>query len=385
MASVAATAGAQTSKGDKGVNGNGNGKDKVVPVVPFIRASALHRERMLDVSRTTSASSDQDLGVFDVPAYGYLRAIILHVELTGGATSTTDTILTADAPFSAIKNITFQEPNGATITQFNNGYDLYLVNKYGGYRGYNDPRRSPSYSVAGAAEGNVSFFLRLPLEINERDGLGSLPNQNSGSNFKVRLTLSSLADVFTVPSNITTLPTARVRAYIETWDQPPASAAGMQNQVSPPAVNTTQYWMPQSYNINAGESSPRLNRVGNYIRNLLFVFRDTAGARTDDWPDPFSLMLDARPKDIISKAAWRQTMYERYGYQGTLDAPGGQDTGVWAYDFAHEFDGMVGHENRDLWLPTLMSTRLEPEGNYPASGTLHVLTNDVTTAGVVFM
>lgn len=377
MANAAATA------GPRAANGGNGGEKKVRPVVPFIRASALHRERMFDEVRTLG-TSDIDLGVKDVPAYGYLRSVVFHVSATGGVgNATTPPALVADGPFSAIKSITFQEPNGSTIAQFNDGFDLYLANKYGGYRHRNDPKLSPNYDISDEANGNFEFLLRLPLELNERDGLGSLPNQNSGSNFKVRLSLAAVSSVFS--GTVDTLPEVRIRTYIETWDQPPPQSAGMENQVSPPAVNTTQYWNPQQYNINAGQQSPRLSRMGNYVRNFVFTFRDTTGARTDDWPDPLSLYLDARPKDVVDKAAWRQTIYERYGYDAAYDAPGGPDTGVWPYDFCHEFNGEVGHENRDLWLPTLMSTRLEPEGEYPVAGTLQVLTNDVSVAGVVFM
>src|SRR3954470_11141131 len=110
--------------------GTGRQNDRaVMPTVPFIRASAPHREPAgIDVSRQVT-TSDQDLGVFDVPAYGYVRSIVLLVQATAGAgTSVTQA---EDGPFSAIKNIALTEPNGAVIAQFNSGYDLYLANKWG--------------------------------------------------------------------------------------------------------------------------------------------------------------------------------------------------------------------------------------------------------------
>jgi hypothetical protein len=334
---------------------------------------------MVDITRTLTASS-QDLGSIDVPAYGYLRSVVIVVTASGGAG--TGAVLTQDGPWSVLDNLLFQEPDGSSILQYNSGYDLYLANKYGGYRAFNDPKNSIAYSAPNGA-GNFTFLLRMPLELSARDGLGSLPNENSAAQFQVRATLANSSKLFsTAPS---TLPSINVKMYIEAWDQPQVNNGGVVNETEPPAVNTTQYWNPQQYNITAGEASPRLTRMGNYIRNLLFVFRDGTGARTDDWPDPFRLYLDARTKDVVSKAAWRQQLYERYGLQGAYDSAGGPDTGVWPYDFCHEFDGKVGFENRDLWMPTLGSTRLEAEGNYPASGVLHVLTNDVSIAGTVFM
>lgn len=364
-----------------------------LPAVPFIRASAEHREPAgIDISRQIT-TSDQDLGVFDVPAYGYVRSIVLVVTATGGAGAA----ITAaeDGPWSALKNIALTEPNGAVISQFNSGKDLYLVNKWGGYRHAvaNDPTASPVYSAPAAATGNFTFLMRIPVELNSRDALGSLPNQNAAATFKLRLTLGKGTDVFgTQP---TTMPTVRVRAYIEAWDQPESQTAGQTNQITPPAMNTTQFWSTQIYNVNAGSQTIRLTRVGNYIRNLILVYRRGGTSRANghlDMPDPTTLLLDTRPLDIVERNNWLNQMWERSGSGGAvgatvpaLDAANGLDAGVFVYDFMHEFDGTIGHENRDLWLPTLGSTRLELQGQFANAGTLTVLTNDVAIAGSVFI
>jgi hypothetical protein len=369
------------------------GDRPVVPTVPFLRASAEHREAAgIDVSRVLTAS-DQDLGVFDVPAYGYVRSIVLLVTATGGA----GTAVTGaeDGPFSALKNIALTEPNGAVISQFNSGYSLYVANKWGGYRHAvgADPKASPVFSNVAGATGNFQFLVRIPVEINLRDALGSLPNQNAAATFKLRLTLAAAAQIYgTVP---TTLPTVRVRAYLEAWDQPEAASAGQTNQITPPAMNTTQFWTEQQFNVGAGSQGIRLTRVGNYIRNLIMVYRRTGGTRAQghtDMADPTTIFLDTRPLDMIERNNWLNQMYERTGYGKTvggntpgLDTPNGLDSGVFVYDFAHEFDGTIGQENRDLWLPTLGSTRLEIQGSFANAGVLTVLTNDVAIAGSVFI
>lgn len=387
MPTAATTAGgtrASTSSADAATQ-------QVVATVPFIRASAEHREPAgIDVSRLMTAA-DQDLGVFDIPAYGYARSAVVLVQATGGAgTSVTGA---EDGPWSAIKNIALTEPNGAVIAQFNSGYDLRLANKWGGYRDANgaDPSASPVFSGVASATGNFAFLLRIPIELNLRDGLGSLPNQNAAATFKLRITQAASTQVYgTVP---TTLPTVRVRVYIEAWDQPEQSTGGQTNQVSPPAMNTTQFWSSQQFNVNAGQQSIRLTRVGNYLRNLIFVFRAaTRVLGNTNWPDPVTLYLDTRPLDIIEVNNFRHQMYERTGFGGAVgatipanDAAQGLDNGVFVYDFMHEFDGQLGRENRDLWLPTLGSTRLEIQGSFGAAGTLTVLTNDVAIAGNVFI
>lgn len=379
----AATAGG-TQETTQGKNGS-RGEQQQVATVPFIRASQLHREPTgVDVSRQLITSA-QDLGLFDIPAYGFLRAVVIEVSTSSGAG--TAVTLTEDGPWNVLNNIALTEPNGATLTAVTSGYSLYLINKYGGYRGYNDPQSSiNTYSESLGTNANFSFVLRIPVELSTREALGSLPNQNSGATFKLRLGLSATATVF--GGTVSTAPTVRVKVGMECWDQPEPSTAGAMNQVVPPAVNTTQFWTEQVYNLNSGAVTQRLSRVGNYLRNLIFVARRTAGTRANgqsDWPEPATLFLDTRPLDIVTKVQWLLQVYERYGYSAALEAANGGDNGVFPYDYMHEFDGVAGHENRDLWLPTLSSTRLELQGTFANANTLTVLTNDVAVAGNVFL
>jgi len=340
----------------------------------------------LDITRALTGS-DQDLSVFDIPAYGYVRSIVLLVQATGGDGASV--VAAENAPFNVIKNIALTEPNGAQIAQFNSGFELYLANKYGGYRSSigADPKSSPAFSSVSASGGNFSFLLRIPLELNLRDGLGSLPNQNAAATFKLRLALAASDTVYsTAPA--TTLPNVRVRAFLEAWDQPEAATGGSVNATTPPAMNTTQFWTTQVINYGAGQQTLRLTRVGNYIRNLILVGQRSSGTRVNgdaDFPDPLTVQLDTRPLDIVERNNFKNQMWERTGFDGTVDGKNGLDSGVFVYDFMNEFDGTLGRENRDLWLPTLTSTRLELQGNFAQAGTLTVLTNDVAVAGTVFM
>lgn len=380
-----------TAQGTAGTAAQNN-----VGATPFIRASQLHRESAgVDVTRAMT-TADQDLGAFPIPAYGYLRGLQILVTATGGAG--TSVVAYEDAPFNAIKNILLQEPNGATIAQFNSGYDLFLVNKYGGYVWAGDPRQNSAYSLATGAAMNFSFMLRLPLEIDTRDALGSLPNQNAAAPFMLRLTLTAVGTVFS-GGTLTTPPTVRIRVYSEEWDQPDLSTNGVPNQTTPPAMNTTQYWSVQQYPVNAATQNIRLTRMGNFIRNLIFIYRAAGGTRAGagaaNWPNPLTVYWDTRPLDLIEQNNWLTQMYNRYGYfpPGTplpgvtaaYDSPGCLDNSVFVYDFMSEFTGHAGFENRDLWLPTIGSTRFEVGGTWGVAGTLYVLTNDVSVAGNVFL
>jgi hypothetical protein len=391
------TAATQQPTGNAG-NRGGKNDQKVMPTVPFIRASAKHREPTgIDVTKTLT-TSDQDFGVFDIPAYGYVRNLVILVTASGGTGGSPATVATESGVFAALKNIYLTEPNGAVIHQFDTAYQLFLANKFGGYGHVlgADPKADPQFVDQGTTLAGFSYMLRIPVELNTRDGLGSLPNQNAAATFKLRMSLAKVADVATgtLP---TTLPNVRVRVYLEAWDQPEISSAGATNQVTPPAMNTTQFWSSQTYNVNAGQNTIRLTRVGNYVRNLIFTLRRAGTSRANGETDlmaadPVYLYLDTRPLDIIEPNNWRNTMYQRSGYGATVGAtvpaansPRGLENGVRVYDFMHEFDGTYGHENRDLWLPTLGSTRLEVQFNAANAGTLEVLTNDVAIAGSVFI
>lgn len=381
-----------------GTNQSQSNKGKApVKARPFLLASVEHRESTgYDVS-TTMSTAVQTLPDITIPAYGYLRSVLLVVTTTLGAG--TSVTATPDAPFNALQNIILQEPNGAQICNFPSGYDLFLANKFGGYWFQNDPRTSANFSMSLGSSANFSFVLRVPIEVCCRDALGSLPNQNSGALFRIKLNLSPFATIF--GGTLGTQPSVRIRAYAEEWDQPEDSTDGVPNQTVPPALNTTQYWTRQDFPVNAGSANIRLTRMGNYIRNLIFVYRDGSGVRsTQDtlFPDPAVLYYDTRPLDNVARPVWLEQQMARYGYgavigntnsaAGTLlavDSGMGRENSVWPYDFAHEFNGEVGRENRDLWLPTLSSTRFEIGGTWGAAGTLTVLTNDVTITGNVWL
>jgi hypothetical protein len=328
----------------------------------------------------TTADQNVSGGVVSIPAYGYIRGVIITVTVTLGVAGTA---FQEDAPLNILKNIIFGEPNGAPIHQWNSAWELGMSKKYGGFQAFPDPRAG----IYAATMPNFQVQYWIPIELIMRDGLGSLPNQNAAAMFQLRYQVAGSGDLYTTTPS--TQPTVQVTVEASEYDQPQASADGMANQTTPPAMNTTQFWSVQQYPIVSGFNKIRLTRVGNYIRHLGFIQRRTAGTRANgdaDFPTQLEIDLDARPIDFVRKLTWRQSMYERYGYDtATMEAKANQDNGVFWYDFCHEFDGSVGEENRDGWLKTYGSSRLEVSGTWANAGTLTVLTNDVAIASNVFL
>lgn len=430
---------ATQSPGTAGAQNRGGNMPR--PTIPFIRASARHVEAPFFDQTFTMNANLQDFGVIEVPAYGYIRNLVVVVTAVTSANAAAVTF-NEDAPWTAIQNVQFNEPNGAQIVQVNDGYELYLIDKWSGFMGpggSNDHRADPLYfQTAGAVAtgGSFAYIVRVPIELDLRSGLGALPNQAANATFRIRAGLAPLSVVYGVAP--TTGPAVRVRIFAETWDQPEISSGGASNQTTPPAMNTTAFWSRQVYNLGGGGSqTTRLTRVGNYLRNQIFILRSGAagvqgaGQRFNAeqlWTTPqttlgttpvatsdgqVTFFIDSRPIQVINDRYWHMLMWERsgiygsflsqpelvdgtYGYlgygaaanaQNASDGPYGLDYGVRVLDWMTEFDGNYGRENRDLWQPTLGSTRFELQSNYGVltNGTLTVLTNDVAIAGNVFL
>lgn len=357
-----------------------NNSAVVAGMNPFVKASNQHSEpAYYDNTYTITGSTAQNPAIVPIPAYGFLRSVWLMVTLTatGGTPS-----FAADGPFNVFSSMQLQEPNGNPIFGPDSGIGAYFDNKYGGYKYSNDAKQIYGYNVTG---GNAVFFLRVPVEWNERYALGSLPNQNSAAQFQLRLGLNTIANVYSATTPPTSV-TVRIQAYTDQWDQPASSELGVQNQTVPPAVGSTQFWSVQSYPIVTGLNTILLTRVGNFIRNLVFEQRNAAGARAA-LIDPTSLVqitLDAQPLTYLTTPQWQAYLSERTGYTGALDAAGGLDTGVLPLDFTHEFTGKLGYETGQLWIYTVTSSRFQLQFNAIAPGSLNVHTNDVILSEDIF-
>jgi len=371
----------------------GTNGSKGAPVQPraFRVGVQSHDEINYDVTVSTTAST-QDLPVLNIPPAGFLRGVYVLVEGTtaGNAAAVT---FAQDGPWIALDTVTLEDVNSAPIIGPLTGYDLYAVNKYGGYTFQDDPKMSPTYTAvtgAGGTGGSFSFVLRLPVELVNRDALGPLPNKSGTAMFKVRARLSATATIYGVAP--TAAPSVRVRMQqVDWWDPDETDLKGRPLAQQPPGVQTTQYWSKAPYTLNAGAARQGLERVGYLIRNLVFILRDTANSRTvgeTDWPDPFVLQFEANILITRLRSIWRQQIVNNYGYDGmaqgggTIDSGGARDSGVYVEPFCLDFGLKPGAETRRGYLPTSSASRLEVQGTIGGSGshTLTVLTNDVAPA-----
>jgi hypothetical protein len=342
---------------------------------PFIKAS---RERtLIGPTQLEPAFGAAALGPYDldIPAGGFARYLWIEVTATGGVGAS---VFAADGPFNVLQNFTLMDVNGNILVGPFTGYQLYLLEKYGGYSFSSDAKRRQSYAAL-TASGNFSFTLRVPIEISGRDGYGSLPNQNSSQQFRAQFSVAPNTTVYTtVPP--TTQPDLAIALGLEIWDQPPPTGPrGEQNEQFPPGLGTTQYWRPSSYNIPLGDYTQRLGRVGNNIRNLIAVYRVSGARSSVNFPGQIRFQVDDKAWDHSPKTRVVDRMNDLYGYTGALDGAGALDTGVFVWNFDHDLDGKPGFSNRHGLLETHEGTKLEILGTFGAAGVLEILTNDIAT------
>lgn len=405
------------ASGGNGASGGGDASQSQAPqaVVPFVRGSGKGKYRFYSKSGLTLTTATQDLGPIDVKAYDYMRALLVTATTTlaGGATGTAQ----ADAPFNLFTNVSVVQPNGQTMYQVSSGYHAAMIQKYGFYRSESDPRSDPTFNINGSW---ATFAFRVPFELDLRDALGSLPNKDAAAPFQVDLVLNTLTNVF--GSGQGTSPTLTVEVWLEAYDQPPQTLNGLQVQTTPPNMNTLQRWTEQNITMSTGQFDARVRKLGNYVRCLIPIMRNSSNVRVGlqysgtaaslagtNFADPVQIVLDEDVKDNISAADWARRIWEVYGYgnsvQGTAttvasgvasvnnttgatpdagqDTAYGLDTGV--FPIPYFLDTRDPAENVNFYLPTIESEDYLLRGSWgSAVSKLVMLVCEVIPQGDIF-
>lgn len=357
------------------------GSAQSVAQVPFARASKWHTEISNTISGI-SLTSAQQIFNFPIASYGYLSAVLITVQATGG--TGTVAVPFEDAPWSVISQLQFSDVNGVPIYQLS-GYNAYLAAKFGGYRLYAPDGSQLSSIYQGVqANGNFKFVLPVWFEFGQ-DGLGCLPNMDASARYNLQLTVaaagsaSATGPVYTTAP--TTLPSLSITVEVLCRSQPPAQDLfGNINSTTPPAVGTVQYWTAQTASgLANGQNTIQLSRVGNLIRNHIFVFRNSNGTRATaesagDVPGIFEFDWDAGQRYVANTATLRAINgYFVYGF----DVP----NGVIVLPNTLDPDKLPLAEYGDEWLPTVGATKLTLRFTTSVgAGSLAILTNDIVPA-----
>lgn len=358
--------------------------------IPFIVGAQPHSELISDQTLTMT-TGQQGFTTIQIPAYGYLRNIYVHVTATAAGNAAT-VAFAEDSPLNAIANIMLLDVNGLPLIGPLTGFDLHLVRKW--LEGFDDLASTNFLATSGtaAAAGSLAAILKIPVEIIPRTGLGCLPNLNASSAYQLAMTLNSSGNIYgTAP---TTLPAVRIRVYAEFWSEPLGSdSAGHAQETQPPGYGTVQSITKQNYPYAASQTSAiRLTRVGNMIRALIFVARRNSSTRVNgeaDWPDTVAITLDSAVLETQQANLWREQL-QVYGNYTTAVAAltaNAKESGVYLYTRAYDLDQRLRQAETTMkWLRTVQASRLEfvPSSGFAANaGNLDVITIDVAPRGNV--
>ena len=358
----------------------GTPAERNVAGASFIRGSGEGRYTF-EVQSGLVLGAAQDIGPIDIKAYDYMRSILVKVETTTAGAGTVTSVGAADFPFNIISYLRVKQPNGQTMYSVSSGHHAAMIHKYGLVREAqnSDPRSDPEYiapsGTAAATAPTVQFGIRIPFEIDLRDALGALPNKDAAAPFTLEMGLNSTSTIYTTPP--ATAPTIKITPILEAYDQPPETLDGKPVETTPPNMNTLQRWTEQSVTMVTGAFDARVRKLGNYVRMLIFISKNSTPARIatvlpsattnnpvqTGWSDPVQIVLDEDVKDNVPSWLWLRDIWETWGFGGltggstTLpanDAAGGFDNGVWPYQYCSQRrDSNV--EEVAKYLPTIES------------------------------
>lgn len=363
--------------------------DKAVPAIPFAVASQYStRQSFQTPTVTLAASASTQVTPIQVPAVGYLDGLLLHVTLAG--TGGTTPAFTADAPFNVLQSINFRNAAGVNLIAPVNGYDLYLMNKYGGQT-FTGAAADPKFNVFTGVSGdepNADFYLWLPLGIDKSDAYATIPALASNANYQVEMTLSGVDTIMSGAPSVD----ASIDALAVYYDLPAATDAAGRAQATMPESNAVSVWQRESPTISPGTQLVQSFNVGNVIRNHILTIRNSSGARidTNGAPGLLELYLDNQPRFAFQNNDHEYFMTRWFGLDSaTKDTPRGLDTGVYVIPYHALTGGLAGDpaNTRAQLLPTLSATLLQfrAQDFGSAVSRLEILTEAISTTDAAYL
>jgi len=360
-------------------------------LVPFVRASYQYREKIRTDTFTLSTSQQTAQPVPVTPG-GFLRGIWVELDNTvNGALGTAVLGSPTDFPYNMIANIQLEDVNGQTIFGPCSGYELYLANKYGGYFPDGDPTVQPGF-VGTFVDQYLTLWI--PCEIRS-DALGSLSNTDARAQYRLIYTIDSSANILST-GTVTTQPQFTVTTWVDYWAQVERSnMAGEANEQVPPLLGTTQFWSREVPPIVVGAQTVKHNRVGNAIRNIVYVLRTGAAAtgaqpanpRATNFGDPIKLRLDNRyllsESPFLRRRGIMARLYDLTGPDGdpaTIGTPTDSilETGTLVYPQSGDLSYKPSAGDIGDWLDTNEASFLQFEDTIVTlAASLTILTNDV--------
>lgn len=268
------------------------------PGGPFVRHSQPGRRSLASGNSLAYGST---FGPPFVAAPGYYSRFRIRATGTGGTGSTA--AATADAPYSFASLVTLKDGFGTPLIVAPGWETFYLLPKYGGQFGTlwtRDIGNLPSFGPGNTGTqgqwgvspvnlaGNWAFNTVLPLEFAKAYGVISGANASLLPTLTINLAASS-AVYSTAPGGS---PVVNIAVDSDFYWLPEGVS------VEPPGLGSTCQWVFQQCSPTIGSGSSTIvqaPRMGGYLSEMIFILRDSTGARVDAWPSRFRLLVDGVP------------------------------------------------------------------------------------------
>lgn len=361
---AAAIAGQTSPTGSAPAQGTGT-------VVPFFYGTNQYVEKFAANTQTLTTTAVEFQT--NINPGGFLRGVRLEVRSASGVVG--GGALSADAPGAVIASAALENIDGSPIVYPMGGF-AHLTSGWF-FRPWNgDPSRRFDYS----ATVNPSFSLFIQPEI--RQTAGVLANTDARALYRVRWTYATLATL--VVGGSPTAPAVTVTAYMESWAQPDGNdLRGNPIEELPPGLNLATLRRQQIINLAAAgaDNTLQLSNMGNELRGILMITRNSSGVRTDLLSDPIRWRIDNRSLGVFAQ----QEVFNRMAdfYQSLQDGST-RPAGLYVFPRFYDPGRMVG----ESWLATTNATYVIFESATATggtSGTIQIITDEVVPVGPVPM
>lgn len=340
--------------------------------IPFVRAARKASQQDFAFSATLSAATTSQIGPMDIQTNGFLRRLELFVSAPTSGNSA-NTAFQQDGPFTALQNVTLQDPSSEFIVSPYNGYELFLAEKYFACVAEMpgaDPRGDPNYSAVTGSSGtggSFAFVFSLPLEDRTRDAFCAVPNSAANKNYRFQAFLATSGTVYATPP--TTLQTVTVNCTNFYWTEPPQSISGVATVGTPNGNGSVGYLDRETFSSLSSATTPTLifKNTGRVYKTAAFILRNATPAREDvDWPNPMTIWVNGYPLYYKPQHTWWSDMSDAFGLSGsTRDVAGGLDTGVYVwYDLLNQPSKVTNWGDANQYLATAPSTKLQLVGSF---------------------
>lgn len=361
---AAAVAGQASPSGSAGAAGAGN-------VVPFFYGTNQYVEKFATNTTTLGASASEQQ--FNINPGGFLRGVRLEIRSTTGALG--GGTISPDAPFNVLASAALENIDGSPIVYPMNGF-VHSMGQWFFRPWHGDPSRRFDYSATVNPAG--SLFVQPEI----RHTAGVLANTDARALYRIRWTYATITALVT--GGAPTAPAVTVTAYMESWAQPDAAdLRGNPIEEIPPGLNLATLRRQQIINLAAAgaDNTFQMSNMGNELRGILVITRNSAGARADLLSDPIRWRLDNRSMGVFSA----QELFNRMSdFYESLQNGSTRPTGVYVWPRFFLPGNMVG----ESWLATTNATYLIYESATAAGGsggTAQFVTDEVVPVGPVPM